>query len=128
MKNSEYQAIVSNISEQINNCESALAQYYSCLQDFSKMSIVNINETISSCRKAQGDMDKMVMSDLYHIIGMANLNAAQTSKIIKLTKTLLQYRSDVKFFANQNTIAVPKRKDSKYKTSSGVELVKLKGV
>lgn len=128
MKNSEYQAIVSNISEQINNCESALAQYYSCSQDFSKMSIVNINETISSCRKAQGDMDKMVMSDLYHIIGMANLNAAQTSKIIKLTKTLLQYRSDVKFFANQNTIAVPKRKDSKYKTSSGVELVKLKGV
>ena len=128
MKNSEYQAIVSNISDQINNCESALAQYYSCSQDFSKMSIVNINETISSCRKAQGDMDKMVMSDLYHIIGMANLNAAQTSKIIKLTKTLLQYRSDVKFFANQNTIAVPKRKDSKYKTSSGVELVKLKGV
>lgn len=128
MKNSEYQAIVSNISEQINNCESALAQYYSCSQDFSKMSIVNINDTISSCRKAQGDMDKMVMSDLYHIIGMANLNAAQTSKIIKLTKTLLQYRSDVKFFANQNTIAVPKRKDSKYKTSSGVELVKLKGV
>ena len=128
MKNSEYQAIVSNISEQINNCESALAQYYSCSQDFSKMSIMNINETISSCRKAQGDMDKMVMSDLYHIIGMANLNAAQTSKIIKLTKTLLQYRSDVKFFANQNTIAVPKRKDSKYKTSSGVELVKLKGV
>ena len=128
MKNSEYQAIVSNISEQINNCESALAQYYSCSQDFSKMSIVNINETISSCRKAQGDMDQMVMSDLYHIIGMANLNAAQTSKIIKLTKTLLQYRSDVKFFANQNTIAVPKRKDSKYKTSSGVELVKLKGV
>ena len=128
MKNSEYQAIVSNISEQINNCESALAQYYSCSQDFSKMSIVNINETISSCRKAQGDMDKMVMSDLYHIIGMANLNAAQTSKIIKLTKTLLQYRSDVKFFANQNTISVPKRKDSKYKTSSGVELVKLKGV
>lgn len=128
MKNSEYQAIVSNISEQINNCESALAQYYSCSQDFSKMSIVNINETISSCRKAQGDMDKMVMSDLYHIIGMANLNAAQTSKIIKLTKTLLQYRSDVKFFANQNTIVVPKRKDSKYKTSSGVELVKLKGV
>ena len=128
MKNSEYQAIVSNISEQINNCESALAQYYSCSQDFSKMSIVNINETISSCRKAQGDMDKTVMSDLYHIIGMANLNAAQTSKIIKLTKTLLQYRSDVKFFANQNTIAVPKRKDSKYKTSSGVELVKLKGV
>ena len=128
MKNSEYQAIVSNISEQINNCESALAQYYSCSQDFSKMSIVNINETIYSCRKAQGDMDKMVMSDLYHIIGMANLNAAQTSKIIKLTKTLLQYRSDVKFFANQNTIAVPKRNDSKYKTSSGVELVKLKGV
>lgn len=127
MKNSEYQAIVSNISEQINNCESALAQYHSCSQDFSKMSIVNINETISSCRKVQGDMDKLVTSDLYHIVGMANLNAAQTSKVIKLTKTLLQYRSDIKFFANQNTITVPKRKDSKYKTSFGVELVKLKG-
>lgn len=126
MKNSEYQTIVGCINNQIEECEKALSEYKR-VRDFNKMTMENINTTIISCRKVQQFMDKFVQSDLYHIIGMANLNAAQTSKIIKLTKTLLQYRSDVKFFASQNTIAVPKRKDSKYKTFSGVELVKLKG-
>lgn len=127
MKNSDYQVIIDNIFEQIQNCELALAQYNSCSQDFSRMTIGNINETIVSCRKAQGDMDKLVTSDLYHIVGMGNLNAAQTSKIIKLTKILLQYRANIKFFASQNTIPVLQRKASTYKLSSGIKLVNEKG-
>ena len=58
-------------------------------------------------------MDKFVTSDLYHLIGMADLNAAQTAKIIKLTKTLLKYRSDIKFFACQNKIPIPPKKGIK---------------
>lgn len=128
MKNSEYQVIVDCINNQIEECEKALSEYNACLRDFNKMTMENINTTIISCRKVQQFMDKFVQSDLYHIIGMANLNAAQTSHIMKLTKTLLKYRSDVKFFACQNTIKVPERKENTiYKLSSGAKLVNKKG-
>lgn len=127
MKNSEYQAIVGCINNQIEECEKALSEYNTCLRDFNKMTMENINTTIISCRKVQQFMDKFVQSDLYHIIGMANLNAAQTSHIMKQTKTLLKYRSDVKFFAYQNTIKAPERKENTiYKLSSGVKLVSKK--
>ena len=127
MKNSDYQLIVKSLANQINQCESALSCYNLCSQDISKMMIEQINSTISSCREAQGEMDKFVTSDLYHLIGMADLSAAQTAKIIKLTKTLLEYRSDIKFFANQNKIQVPQRKTSSYKLYSGIKLVNEKG-
>ena len=127
MKNSDYQLIVKNLANQINQCESALTQYNLCSQDVSKMVIEQINSTISSCREAQGEMDKFVTSDLYHLIGMADLSAAQTAKIIKLTKTLLKYRSDIKFFASQNKIQVPQKKTSSYKLSSGIKLLNEKG-
>lgn len=127
MKNSDYQIIVKNLTNQINQCESALIQYNLCSQDVSKMVIEQINSTISSCREAQGEMDKFVTSDLYHLIGMADLSAAQTAKIIKLTKTLLKYRSDIKFFASQNKIQVPQKKTSSYKLSSGIKLLNEKG-
>lgn len=127
MKNSDYQVIVKNLTNQINQCESALIQYNLCSQDVSKMVIEQINSTISSCREAQGEMDKFVTSDLYHLIGMADLSAAQTAKIIKLTKTLLKYRSDIKFFASQNKIQVPQKKTSSYKLSSGIKLLNEKG-
>ena len=125
MKHSEYQSIIENISEQISQCESALLKYNLNLQDINKMTVEDINTTISSCREMQQSMDKFVRDDLYHIIGMANLNAAQTSRIIKLTKELLSHRGDIKFIAGQNTILIPKKKkESAYKLSSGVKLVK----
>lgn len=128
MKHSEYQGIIENISEQISQCESALFKYNLNLQDINKMTVEDINTTILSCRKMHQSMDKFVRDDLYHIIGMANLNAAQTSRIIKLTKELLEYRSDIKYFAGQNTISVSiRKKESVYKLSSGVKLVNRKG-
>lgn len=128
MKHSEYQSIIENISEQISQCESALSKYNLNLQDINKMTVEDINTTILSCRKMHQSMDKFVRDDLYHIIGMANLNAAQTSRIIKLTKELLKYRSDIKHFAGQSIITVSiGKKESVYKLSSGVKLVNMKG-
>lgn len=122
MKNADYLTIIKDITNQINQCESALAQYNSCSHDLSKMVVKEVNTTISSCRKVQGKMDKFVSKDLYHIVGMANLNAAQTSKIMKLTKILLKYRNDIKFFASQTPIPVGERGVSTYELSSGIKL------
>lgn len=125
MKHSEYQIIVDNISKQIEQCETALSKYNLNARDISKMTIKDLNESILSCRTALSEMDKFVKADLYHIIGMADLNAAQTSRIIKLTKELTSYRGDIKFVSGQDTILIPKKKkESTYKLSSGVKLVK----
>ena len=125
MKHSEYQIIVENLSKQIEQCETALSKYNLNARDISKMTIKDLNESILSCRTALSEMDKFVKADLYHIIGMADLNAAQTSRIIKLTKELTSYRSDIKFVSGQDTILIPKKKkESTYKLSSGVKLVK----
>ena len=125
MKHSEYQIIVENLSKQIEQCETALSKYNLNARDISKMTIKDLNESILSCRTALSEMDKFVKADLYHIIGMADLNAAQTSRIIKLTKELTSYRGDIKFIAGQSTISIPKKKkESAYNLSSGVKLVK----
>ena len=125
MKHSEYQIIVENLSKQIEQCETVLSKYNLNTRDISKMTIKDLNESILSCRTAVSEMDKFVKADLYHIIGMANLNAAQTSRIIKLTKELTSYRGDIKFVSGQDTILIPKKKkESTYKLSSGVKLVK----
>ena len=104
MKHSEYQIIVENLSKQIEQCETVLSKYNLNTRDISKMTIKDLNESILSCRTAVSEMDKFVKADLYHIIGMADLNAAQTSHIIKLTKELVSHRGDIKFIAGQNTI------------------------
>lgn len=128
MKHSEYQIIVENLSKQIEQCETILSKYNLNARDISKMTIKDLNESILSCRAAVSEMDKFVKADLYHIIGMADLNAAQTSRIIKLTKELTSYRGDIKFVAGQNTILIPKKKkESAYTLSSGVKLVNNKG-
>lgn len=110
MKYSEYQIIVENLSKQIEQCETALSKYNLNARDISKMTIKDLNESILSCRTALSEMDKFVKADLYHIIGMADLNAAQTSRIIKLTKELTSYRGDIKFVSGQDTILIPKKK------------------
>lgn len=128
MKHSEYQIIVENLSKQIEQCKTALSKYNLNARDISKMTIKDLNESILSCRTALSEMDKFVKADLYHIIGMADLNAAQTSRIIKLTKELTSYRGDIKFISGQDTILIPKKKkESTYKLSSGVKLVNRKG-
>lgn len=128
MKHSEYQIIVENLSKQIEQCETALSKYNLNARDISKMTIKDLNESILSCRTALSEMDKFVKADLYHIIGMADLNAAQTSRIIKLTKELTSHRSDIKFVSGQDTILIPKKKkESTYKLSSGVKLVNREG-
>lgn len=128
MKHSEYQIIVENLSKQIEQCETALSKYNLNARDISKMTIKDLNESILSCRTVLSEMDKFVKADLYHIIGMADLNAAQISCIIKLTKELTSYRSDIKFVSGQDTILIPKKKkESTYKLSSGVKLVNRKG-
>lgn len=125
MKSSDFTKIIEALNEQITECENALSEYNSYNRVFSRMTIGSINHTISCCRSRQSHMDKYIKTDLYHIIGMGKLNAAQSSKLIKLTKKLMEYRSDVKFFAMMNTIKEPDRKsETSFELASGVKLKK----
>ena len=118
--------ILGNIEGMTKECEKILSEYHTNGGSFSNMSIRSFNVMVNSCRGIQKRMDVFCTTDLYHIIGMANLNAAQMSQIIKATKKLLEYRSDVKVLAGQNTIHenLKRSEESKYRLSSGFELTK----
>ena len=118
--------ILGAIEGMTKECEKILSEYYTNRGSFSNMSIRSFNVMVNDCRGIQKRMDIFCTRDLYHIIGMANLNAAQMSRIIKATKKLLKYRSDVKALASQNTIrkSIKRSEESKYRLSSGLELTK----
>lgn len=125
MKNSEFNAIVENLNEMINRCKNDLKEYNSNGREVANMKVKSINHIIACCRVHQSNMDKYIKTDLYHIIGMGKLSAAQSSKLIRLTKELMKYRSDVKFFAMMNTIKEPSRKsETVFELSSGIKLTR----
>lgn len=123
MKNVEFNQIINDINNQINDCKSALSIYIANNCNIDKISIGDANTMITNCRKCQSKMDVFISSDIYHIIGMGNMNAAQMSQFIKITKTLMTYRSRIKYFATMNTIQThAKSSKAKYKLQSGIIL------
>lgn len=125
MKQSEFARIINNLNQQIDNCEKSLAKYNQYNKNITSMPIDGVNKTISSCRQVQTNMDKFIKNDLYHIIGMGNLNAVQMSKLTKISKKLMSYRSEVKLFACMKYIGIPNYTNkSEFVLSSGVKLTK----
>lgn len=82
-----------------------------------------IAETNSFREKAsvlQGQMDKHIQVDLYHIIGMGNLNARQLSIYMKRVKEMTAYRPMIHAYTSIPAIKVPEvGKESKYTTAIG---------
>lgn len=68
----------------------------------------------------QGQMDKHIQADLYHLIGMGNLNARQLSIYMKRVKEMTSYRPMIHTYAGILAIKVPTiGKESKYTTAIG---------
>lgn len=89
MEHSEYQSVIENISEQINQCKSVLSKCFA-LDILDKMAV---EDASSSCRKALQSTDKFINNDLCPLIETTSLNDVQRSRIVELTKELLLYRT-----------------------------------
>lgn len=95
MEIAQYNCIINNLTERIENCKKHLDGILST-DDLSNLSIKDFLELKSFCKQENIDMTEICMVDLYHILGMGNLSVVQTQKFLKLLNKYTSYRSDIK--------------------------------
>ena len=79
--------------------------------EFAHLTIGQLNDLSESARTLQSETDQFLKQDLYHIIGMGELSAAQSAILNKLVKDITSPRSIIKAVA-----ALPKIPNKMSKT------------
>lgn len=95
-----FKEITDNLKERINLCE----KNFLGADNLEGLTVKQIRELIAFCRAEQSTMDQIKHNEIYHIIGMGNLSAAQMTTIVSLLNKYLSYSSDVKALASVNSL------------------------
>ena len=95
MKKEEFDLVVSSLQERLDNCEKYLGEIKTT-EDLKNITIGQALELRDFCVAEVEKMTKIVMVDLYHIIGMGDLSVPQMMKFVFLMKAYLAYRPNIK--------------------------------
>ena len=95
MKKEEFDLVVSSLQERVDNCEKYLGKIKTT-EDLKNITIGQALELRDFCVAEVEKMTKIVMVDLYHIIGMGDLSVPQMMKFVFLMKAYLSYRPNIK--------------------------------
>ena len=95
MKKEEFDLVIGALQERVDNCEKYLGEIKTT-EDLKNITIGQALELRDFCVAEVEKMTKIVMVDLYHIIGMGDLSVPQMMKFIFLMKAYLAYRPNIK--------------------------------
>ena len=95
MKKEEFDLVVSSLQERLDNCEKYLGEIKTT-EDLKNITIGQALELRDFCVAEVEKMTKIVMVDLYHVIGMGDLSVPQMMKFVFLMKAYLAYRPNIK--------------------------------
>lgn len=95
MKKEEFDLVISALQERLDNCEKYLGKIKTT-EDLKNITIGQALELRDFCVAEVEKMTKIVMVDLYHIIGMGDLSVPQMMKFVFLMKAYLAYRPNIK--------------------------------
>lgn len=95
MKKEEFDLVISALQERLDNCEKYLGEIKTT-EDLKNITIGQALELRDFCVAEVEKMTKIVMVDLYHIIGMGDLSVPQMMKFIFMMKAYLAYRPNIK--------------------------------
>ena len=98
MNKTEFQKIMEALDNRLRACSLQLHDLYST-EDLSKLSLARALELKSFCISELDIMTKIIMVDLYHIIGMGNLTPPQMMKFIYAIQKYQSYRPTIKALA-----------------------------
>lgn len=98
MEKIEFQKIMDTLADRIWGCELQLHDIHTT-NDLSRLTIACAADLKSFCIAEEEIMTKIVMVDLYHIIGMGNLTPPQMMKFTYAIQEYLQYRPTIKAIA-----------------------------
>ena len=95
MKKEEFDLVIGALQERVDNCEKYLGKIKTT-EDLKNITIGQALELRDFCVAEVEKMTKIVMVDLYHIIGMGDLSVPQMMKFVFLMKAYLAYRPNIK--------------------------------
>jgi hypothetical protein len=98
MEKIEFQSIMDGLAKRIELCELHLGTIHTT-DDLSKLAITTAADLKHFCIAEEEIMTKIVMVDLYHIIGMGKLLPPQMMKFTYAIQEYLQYRPTIKAIA-----------------------------
>ena len=97
-----------------NKCETIVAQGGK-KSDFENLTIKQAKHLVDVARVLQSQQDKLLKNELYHIIGMGDLDAAQMSMFLKVIKNISKTRGMIKLISSYTVpTAGEKNKESTY--------------
>ena len=95
MKKEEFDLVIGALQERLDNCEKYLGEIKTT-EDLKNITIGQALELRDFCVAEVEKMTKIVMVDLYHVIGMGDLSVPQMMKFVFLMKAYLAYRPNIK--------------------------------
>lgn len=95
MKKEEFDLVIGALQERLDNCEKYLGGIKTT-EDLKNITIGQALELRDFCVAEVEKMTKIVMVDLYHIIGMGDLSVPQMMKFVFMMKAYLAYRPNIK--------------------------------
>ena len=95
MRKEEFQKIMDALADRIRLCELHLGEIHTT-DDLSQLSLARAADLKSFCAAEEEIMTKIVMVDLYHIIGMGHLLPPQMMKFTYAIQEYQQYRPTIK--------------------------------
>ena len=98
MEKTEFQKIMNALAKRVELCELHLGDIKTT-DDLSKLTIACAADLKHFCIAEEEVMTKIVMVDLYHIIGMGELTPPQMMKFTYAIQKYLQYRPTIKAIA-----------------------------
>ena len=98
MEKIEFQKILDALADRIRVCELQLGDIHTT-KDLSRLTIARAADLKSFCVAEEEIMTKIVMVDLYHIIGMGKLTPPQMMKFTYAIQEYQQYRPTIKAIA-----------------------------
>lgn len=104
MLKKQFDGIISQIDTLIAKCEECKI---SSQAEFNALTIAEARRVIDKARAAKSDMDKVLQSELYHIIGMGNLSAAQEVQLCAKIRQYGSYRPYIQAICTYELPATP---------------------
>ena len=91
----DFETILSKLQERVTLCK----KYLGCLEeqnDLNELSVRQVRELKEFCDSELKIQTRILMVDLYHVIGMGNLTVSQTGAFLKIIKEYSDYRPIIK--------------------------------
>ena len=91
-----YSDIVKKLQSVIDSCKNLVSELKAVEGDVTKWTLQKYSEMRKTATVLQAKQDKILSTELYHILGMTEMTVTQSAHFVKLTKELANCRTAVK--------------------------------